>query len=98
MRRSRSGIAPDAAEELAILALAYVAQAPERLASFLTATGLQADAVRRAARQPGFLAGVLEHILGDENLLIAFAESAGIDPADVARAAAALGSRRQHEE
>jgi len=34
---------------------------------------------------------VLEHILADENLLTAFADSAGIDPAEVARAREALG-------
>lgn len=97
MRIGRARIAPEAAEELAIAALAFVAQAPDRLASFLAATGLQADAIRLAAQEPGFLAGVIEHILGDENLLIAFAQSAGIDPADVARAAAVLGSRSQRD-
>jgi 2-hydroxychromene-2-carboxylate isomerase len=91
MRRNRSSIAPEAAEKQAILALAFIAEEPERLASFLTATGLEADAIRQAAQEPGFLAGVLGHILGDENLLIAFAQSAGIDPAEVARASAALG-------
>jgi hypothetical protein len=40
---------------------------------------------------------VLEHILGDENLLIAFAQSAGIDPAEVARASAALGGRWERD-
>jgi hypothetical protein len=29
---------------------------------------------------------VLEHMLGDESLLIAFADSAGFDPSEVARA------------
>jgi hypothetical protein len=33
-------------------------------------------------------------MLGDESLLIAFATSAGIDPAEVARARGALGSGR----
>jgi hypothetical protein len=45
----------------------------------------------RAAREPNFLAGVLEHILADENLLVAFAERAGIDPAEVDRARQAFG-------
>jgi hypothetical protein len=40
---------------------------------------------------------VLEHILGDENLLIAFAQSAGIDPAEVARASAALDGRWERD-
>jgi hypothetical protein len=42
-----------------------------------------ATPIRSAAREPGFLAGVLEHMLGDASLLIAFATSVGIDPAEV---------------
>jgi hypothetical protein len=93
MRRNRSSISPEAAEKQAIQALAFIAEKPERLAPFLTATGLEANGIRQAAREPGFLAGVLEHILSDENLVIAFAQNAGIDPAEVARASAALGGR-----
>jgi hypothetical protein len=97
MRSNRSSLALQAAEKQAILALGFIAEEPKRLASFLTATGLQADAIRQAAQQPGFLSGVLEHILGDESLLIAFAQSAGINPAEVARAAAALGGRWERD-
>jgi uncharacterized protein DUF3572 len=53
-------------------------------------TGITAGEIRTAAREPGFLAGVLEHMLGDESLLIAFADSVGIDPAAVAQARNAL--------
>jgi len=95
MRGDRSSLAREAAEDQAILALGFLAEEPKRLASFLTATGLRADTVRQAAQQPGFLRGVLEHILSDEGLLIAFAQHAGIDPAEVARAAAALGGGRE---
>lgn len=76
---------------LAIRALSFIAAEPEQLAAFLSITGLSAERIRDAAREPGFLAGVLEHMLSDEKLLIAFADSAGIDPAAVARAASALG-------
>jgi len=79
------------AEMLAIQALAFIAEEPERLHRFLGMTGLPVQQIRAAAQEPGFLAGVLEHMLGDESLLIAFAQSAGIDPAEVARAAGALG-------
>jgi len=82
----------ETAEILAIQALSFIAEEPERLAAFLAATGLASEAIRDAARQPDFLAGVLDHMLGDESLLVAFADSAGIDPADVARARVALGS------
>jgi len=78
---------------MAVQALTFIAEEPERLARFLDATGLEPAQIRAAARERGFLAGVLEHMLGDESLLIAFASSAGIDPAEVARARGALGKR-----
>ncbi|HUI12620.1 MAG TPA: DUF3572 domain-containing protein [Xanthobacteraceae bacterium] len=76
---------------LAIAALAFIAEEPERMGAFLGATGLAPEAVRDAARTPGFLAGVLEHMLGDESLLLAFADSQGLDPAEIARARGAFG-------
>jgi Protein of unknown function (DUF3572) len=87
----------EAAELLAIQALAFIAEEPERLARFLGMTGLAVEQIRAAALEPGFLAGVLEHMLGDESLLIAFVQSAGIDPADVARASSALGGQWERD-
>jgi hypothetical protein len=86
----------ESAETLAIQALGFVAEDPERLAGFFAATGIVLEQIRTAARQPGFLIGVLEHMLGDESLLIAFATSTGIDPAEVARAHSALGGQQGH--
>lgn len=86
---------PEAAEMLAIQALGFIAEDPERLAGFFASTGIAAEEIRAAAGEPGFLAGVLEHMLGDESLLIAFALSAGIDPAEVARARSALGGQQE---
>jgi hypothetical protein len=83
----------DKAEMLAIQALAFIAAEPERLSRFLDMTGIPPNEMRNAASQPGFLAGVLEHMLGDENLLIAFADDAAADPADIARARQTLGRR-----
>ena len=81
----------DEAEILAVQALAFIAEDDERLSGFVSSTGIAVQSIREAARQPDFLAGVLDHMLADENLLIAFADTAGIDPADVARARQALG-------
>jgi hypothetical protein len=83
---------PEAAETLAVQALAFIAEDDSRLGSFVAATGIAPQSMREAAREPNFLAGVLEHILAEENLLIAFADSAGIDPVAVARAHQALGT------
>jgi hypothetical protein len=82
--------ARDAAESLAIQALTFIAEEPQRLALFLDITGIAARQIRAAAREPGFLAGVLEHMMNDENLLIAFAASRGCGPAEIAQAHQAL--------
>jgi hypothetical protein len=76
---------------LAVQALAFIAEDNSRLSGFIGATGIAVQSIRDAAREPNFLAGVLEHILADENLLVAFAERAGIDPAEVDRARQAFG-------
>ena len=76
---------------LAVQALTFIAEDQTRMSRFLAATGLEPGQIRAAAQQEGFFVGVLEHMLGDESLLVAFADSAGIDPAEIARARAALG-------
>ncbi len=80
-----------AAEEMAIQALTFVAGEPERLGRFLAMTGIGPAEIRTAAAEPGFLAGVLEHIAADERLLTEFVSEAQINPADIGKALAALG-------
>jgi hypothetical protein len=90
MKRPSSN-ARAAAEMLAIQALGFIAEEPERLGAFLNATGLAVERLRESATAPGFLVGVLEHMLADESLLLAFATSAAVHPTEVARARKALG-------
>jgi hypothetical protein len=80
------------AEMLAVQALAFIAEDDSRLNGFVASTGIAMQSIRDAAREPNFLVGVLEHILADENLLIAFADNVAIDPTEVARARQALGN------
>jgi hypothetical protein len=80
----------EAAEGLAIQALTFIAGKPERLGRFLAVTGIGPDQIRAASSEPGFLAGVLEHLAGDERLLTAFATEAGVDPAAIGKALATL--------
>lgn len=82
---------PEAAEHVAIQALTFIAADPERLGAFLAASGIGPADLRAAAREPQFLAGVLDHLAADETLLLAFAGEAGIDPATVMKAIVALG-------
>ncbi len=81
----------EAAEGLAIQALAFIAGDSERLGRFLVATGIGPAQIRAASAEPGFLAGVLEYVASDDRLIVDFAAKAGLDPADVGRAHAALG-------
>jgi hypothetical protein len=83
-----------AAESLAIQALSFIAADPERLGRFLAATGIGPGDIRAAAREPLFLAGVLDHIASDESLLTGFAADANANPREVERAQTTLSGRR----
>lgn len=78
------------AEALAIRALGFVAADPELLPRFLAITGIEAHSIRRAAGEPGFLAGVLQFILAHEPTLLRFAEETGTPPDAVGKALRAL--------
>ena len=58
------------AESLAIGALSFIASDPELLHRFLALTGLQPSQIREAARESGFLAGVLDFLMDHELSLI----------------------------
>jgi hypothetical protein len=78
------------AEAVAIRALGFVAADPELLPRFLALTGIEASAVRRAAAEPGFLAGVLQFVLAHEPTLMRFCDETGTPPAEVGQALKAL--------
>jgi hypothetical protein len=81
---------PEAATELAAQILSWLAGDPERLCRFLDVTGLTPASIRAAASEPHFLASVLEYLLQDEALLVAFAQQAGLEPTAVEQARHAL--------
>lgn len=83
-----------AAEQFAIAALGFIAREPERLDHFLAMTGLSAASIRDAAREPHFLAGVLDHLSANEALLLAFAAEHEVGPEAVMRARDALAGHR----
>lgn len=80
---------PDA-ETIALRALGFLAAEPERLEPFLAATGLGPDTLRAAAGQPGFLAAVLDHLCGNESLLLEFAGNLSLNPEIIVRAQESL--------
>jgi len=76
----------DRAESIGISALLFLAGDPQRLARFLTLTGVGPAELRENARNPQMLAAVLDHLLQDENMLLVFCASDGIQPNEVAPA------------
>ncbi|MDN5927633.1 MAG: DUF3572 domain-containing protein [Hyphomicrobiales bacterium] len=74
------------AEATAISALGFIAGDAELLPRFLAITGIEAASIREAAREPGFLAGVLDFLLAHEPSLMRFAAETGADPASLTQA------------
>ncbi len=70
----------DAAVAIAAQAVAFLAADDDRLGRFLALTGLSPTELKAGLGQPAFLGAVLDHLLGDEALLLAFAESVEIAP------------------
>lgn len=85
---------PDVNEENAVSlgldGLAFLAEDGPRLGRFLALTGISPDSLRALADRPETLLAVLDHLLGDESLLLVFASSRGVAPDSVARARAVL--------
>jgi hypothetical protein len=74
------------AEVMAVEALAFLGRSPERLIRFLDVSGLRPDSLRAAAAEPGFFAGLMDYLVSDEELLVAFAGEIGASPESVMQA------------
>ncbi|SIP97901.1 Protein of unknown function [Rhizobium sp. RU20A] len=75
------------ADQIAITALGWLAGEPEQLSRFLALTGSDVSDLRRNAASPGFLAGVLDFLMGHEPTLLAFCSASDLDPNRVVHAA-----------
>lgn len=62
------------AEIVAIRALSFLASEPERLGQFLSESGIGPETLRASAKDPGFLAGVLNFIVRDDATVKAFSD------------------------
>jgi hypothetical protein len=80
------------AESVALQALTFLASDSELLPRFLALTGIEAGAIRKAAAEPGFLAGVLAFFMAHEPSLLKLTEASGLKPEDFDAAARALPS------
>ena len=81
---------PDAAQAVALGALAHLVADETARGRFLALSGATPEMLRQGTGDPAFLAGILDFLLGDEALLSAFCESAGLAPEAPAQARAAL--------
>jgi hypothetical protein len=84
--RARQTLDRQAAENIAIKALTLLTGDRERLARFLALTGLGPETIRAAAGSPGFLKAVLDHIAGNEDLLVSLADEMGTRPETIIEA------------
>ncbi len=88
--KDRSSVNVESGQDLAVEALGFLAGDETRLERFLAVTGLGPRTLRSAAAAPGFLVSVLDYLMADEALLVAFAAEAGRRPEDVMRACQAM--------
>ena len=74
------------AELTAIAGLQFLAADEQLLSRFVALSGVDPARLREAAREPAFLAGVLDFFLNHEPTLLRFAEAAEIDPQTIVAA------------
>lgn len=70
----------DAAETIALSALAWIAAQDEVFPLFLNATGCAPADLRDRVADPLFLAAVLDFLLADDATILAFAQASGLSP------------------
>lgn len=86
MKSQKDTPATQEAEATAVAILGWLAGEPELLARFLALTGVSPSEVRDAIGDPGFLAGLVDFLMGHEPTLLAFSAATGVQPDAVVRA------------
>ena len=71
---------PEEAAVIALRAMAWLARDEERFSRFCRLTGIDAASLREAAADSGAQMAVLDHLLGDESLLLVFTSDEGLPP------------------
>jgi hypothetical protein len=79
------------AQSIALRSLVFLAADDERMGRFLALTGVDPGEMRALAQEEGFQLALLDHLCGDEPLLLAFAQEEGLAPEVVVAARVALG-------
>lgn len=81
-----------AAETLGLKALSWLINSPDDLGRFLNISGSSTEELRSRAGDPVYLAAILEFLLTDDSLLVAFCEAETVDYRHVHAAAHVLES------
>ena len=80
----------ESAETLGLRALAWLAGNDELLPVFLGSTGAGTDELSARARDPEFLASVLDFLMMNDAWVLDFARAEAVKPTDLAEARQAL--------
>ena len=80
-----------ASERLAVEVLGWLAADEDLLFRFVAASGLEPGTLRESLHDPGFLGAVLDHVMSDEQSLLACAEALDVKPERIAAAWRTLG-------
>jgi len=84
--------AVQAAEAVALRAVAFIVADQSYMADFLSRSGASPEHVAELIENHDFLSGVLDHLLANEALMLAFCGNAGIDPSEILPARDILAS------
>ncbi|MBS9476616.1 DUF3572 domain-containing protein [Ancylobacter radicis] len=85
-RNSKPLSSQTAAREVSLGALGYLAGDPERIGPFLAESGLSPVDLRGVAGSNAFHVALLDYLINRQDMLIAYAEGAGIEPGHVVAA------------
>lgn len=85
-RKIRGISTETAAREVAMGALMYLAGDPERIGPFLAQSGLAPGDLRGVAGSPAFHVALLDYLIEQQDLLLAYAGEAELDPGHVVAA------------
>lgn len=68
----------ESAHVIALQALAWIVSDDDRLAALMAESGIDPSSLRRSADEPEVLGAVLDHLLRDDQAVIAFCDAQGL--------------------
>ena len=90
MNMNRAAPNFEEAEAIAIKGLGFLSNDAELMGRFLALSGLDPSNLRDIVSEPSFLAAILDFLLTDDSLILAFASNHGLTPEDIVCAKARL--------